>query len=260
VAVAVAPSEPREDGAKLLGYFRRKAAMSVLRPVDDPLRRVVLWSVVGTSTKGRRRPVPKKQSYHHGDLPRALVGAALELIEARGPEAFTLREAAASVGVTHGAAYRHFEDKTALLAAVSQEGYRALAARLGEAAASTGGNPRERIWAIASAYVEFALERPAHYRVMWGPRLNEDGRFPSLEAAISDAFDVVVGEMKRGQDEGVFRKPPAARELAIGMWVAAHGYVELVARRRLKVKSQRVAVEYFHTLFEPFLDGLACRS
>ncbi|MBN9167908.1 MAG: hypothetical protein J0I07_43660, partial [Myxococcales bacterium] len=81
----------------------------------------------------------------------------------------------------------------------------------------------------------------------------------SLEAAIQDAFDVVVGVMKRGQDEGVFRKQPEARELAIGMWVTAHGYVELVARRRIKVKSRRVAVEYFETLFEPFLDGLERR-
>jgi AcrR family transcriptional regulator len=226
-------------------------------PVDDARRGVVLWGVVGTSTKGRR---PKKQSYHHGDLPRALVGAALALIETRGPEAFTLREAAASVGVTHGAAYRHFEDKTALLAAVSQEGYRALAVRLAEVAAKAESDPRSRIRALASAYVDFAVERPAHYRVMWGARLNEDGRFPALEAAIRDAFDVVVSEMQRGQDVGVFRETPAARELAIGMWVAAHGYVELVARRRIKVKSQRVAIEYFQTLFEPFLDGLVRRT
>lgn len=225
--------------------------------VDGAECAVVLCTVVGTSAKGRR---PKKQSYHHGDLPRALVGAALDLIETRGPEAFTLREAAASVGVTHGAAYRHFEDKTALLAAVSQERYRALAARLSEVAARARGSPRSRVEALASAYVDFALERPAHYRVMWGARLNEDGRFPSLEAAISDAFGIVVGEMKRGQDEGVFRKTPAARELAIGMWVAAHGFVELVARRRLKVKSPEIAVEYFQTLFEPFLDGLVRAS
>jgi len=201
----------------------------------------------------------KKQGYHHGDLPRALVGAALELISSRGPEAFTLREAASLVGVTHGAAYRHFEDKTALLAAVSEDGYRALAeclATVANAKENKDKSPRARIRALAAAYVGFAMDRPAHYRVMWGPRLNEDGRFPTLEAAISTAFNIVVSEMKRGQDNGAFRAKPAARELAIGMWVAAHGYVELVARRRLKVKSARIAVEYFETLFEPFLDGL----
>jgi AcrR family transcriptional regulator len=200
---------------------------------------------------------PRRRSYHHGDLPRALVGAALDLIKTRGPEGFTVREAAAAVGVTHGAAYRHFEDKTALLAAVSQEGYHALAARLAAVAAKTEGTPRKRVEALAEGYVAFALERPAHYRVMWGPRLNEDGRFPALEAAIREAFDVVSGVMQEGQDQGVFRETPPARDLAIGMWVTAHGFVELVARRRLKVKSPRVALEYFATLFEPFLDGLA---
>lgn len=202
---------------------------------------------------------PKRQSYHHGDLPRALVEATVELISTKGPDAFTLREVAAAIGVTHGAAYRHFEDKTALLAAVAEEGYRALASRLAEVAQRPEPDHRKRVQALAAAYVAFALERPAHYRVMWGPRLNEDGRFPSLEDAIGRAFDIVVTAMKLGQDDGVFRATPPARELAIGMWVTAHGYVELVARRRIKVKSPRVALEYFGTLFEPFLDGL-CRS
>ena len=203
-----------------------------------------------------RTKKPKRQSYHHGDLARALVEAAVDLISTKGPEAFTLREVAASLGVTHGAAYRHFADKAALLAAVSEEGYRALSARLAEVAAIPEKSPKLRIRAIAAAYVAFAVERPAHYRVMWGPRLNRDGRFQSLELAIEQAFDIVHSEMVRGQEAGVFRKKPAARELAFGMWVAAHGYVELVSRRRLKVKSPKVTVEYFGTLFETFLDGL----
>jgi AcrR family transcriptional regulator len=200
---------------------------------------------------------PKKQAYHHGDLARALAGAAVDLISKKGgPEAFTLREVAAAVGVTHGAAYRHFEDKTALLAAVSEDGYRALAARLTAAAATSITDPFARLRLLASAYVAFAVERPAHIRVMHGPRLNEDGRFPSLEAAIASAFGVVYSEVQRGQEAGAFRASPSARDLALGLWVTTHGYVELVARRRLKVKSPRVAVEFFCTLFDVYLDGL----
>jgi len=199
----------------------------------------------------------KKQGYHHGDLPRALVASAVELISKKGPEAFTLREVAAAVGVTHGAAYRHFADKTALLAAVSEEGYRALATRLGEVEARE--DPFTRLRALGREYVAFAVERPAHIRVMHGPRLNEDGRFPSLEAAIESAFMVLYTEIARGQEAGVFRASPSARDLAVGMWVTAHGYVELVARRRLKVKSPRVALDYFGTLFDVYLDGLRPR-
>lgn len=204
----------------------------------------------------RTAPASKKRGYHHGDLARALVAAALEIIGKRGPDAFTVREAAAAVGVTHGAAYRHFADKQALLAAVAEEGYRGLTQKLAKVAQEPNLDPRERLRAHVAAYVEFALERPAHYRVMWGPRLNEDGRFPSLEAAIADAFSRVTAEIARGQEAGVFREGPS-RDLAIGVWISAHGYVELVLRRRLKVKSTKVAVDYFLTLFEPFLDGLA---
>lgn len=199
----------------------------------------------------------KKTAYHHGDLRAALVQAALALVEEGGPEALTLREVAARVGVTHPAAYRHFEDKTALLAALAEEGYRLLGDALDTAVEGAGAprSPRERLRALASAYVGFALERPAQYRIMWGPRLNTDGRFPSLEAAISRSFDRVRGELERGQQAGAFRAG-LPRDRAIGLWVIAHGYVELVARRRIKVKSREKAIEYFLTLFEPWLEGL----
>lgn len=209
----------------------------------------------GEGTGPSRRPA-KKTAYHHGDLRRALVVAAVDLVGSRGPEALTLREVAAQVGVTHPAAYRHFEDKTALLAAVAEDGYLALGDALAAGLARAGDLPRDRVRALAAAYVGFAVERPAHYRVMWGPRLNTEGRFPSLEAAISRVFELVAAEMGRGQELGAFRDG-SPRDLAIAMWVSAHGYVELVAQRRIKVRSPKVAVDYFLTLFEPWLDGLA---
>jgi AcrR family transcriptional regulator len=212
--------------------------------------------VVSTAMSVRAAATVKKRAYHHGDLARALVTAAVEIIGRRGPDALTLREVTAAVGVTHGAAYRHFADKEALLAAVAEEGYRGLAQRLAAAVNTAPVYPPTRIRALAAAYVEFAMARPAHYRVMWGPRLNEDGRFPALEAAIGDAFALVIAEFERGQASSTFRDDPP-RDLAIAFWVTAHGYVELVLRRRLKVKSEAVAVAYFEKLLVPFLDGLA---
>lgn len=193
----------------------------------------------------------KKRGYHHGDLPRALVAAAVELIDKKGVESFTLREAAALVGVTHGAAYRHFADKTALLAAVAEEGFRMLLPHV-EAAAKKSQDPASRISAIASAYVAFAVDRPAHYEVMTGPRLNEDGRFPTLEAAIDEVFGAVVREIERGQEAGAFRAG-APRDLAVGVWVAAHGYADLVHARRIKVRSP---TRYFERLLPLVIDGL----
>jgi AcrR family transcriptional regulator len=205
-----------------------------------------------------RTAAARKRGYHHGDLARALVTAAVDLIAKKGPDAFTLREVAAAVGVTHAAAYRHFADKQALLAAVAEDGYRGLAQSLAKAARSSEADPRERLRLLGAAYVDFAMARQAHYRVMAGPRLNEDGRFPSLEAAIADAFNAVLTEIERGQRAGVLREG-SARDLAVAVWIAAHGYVDLVLRRRLKVKSAKIAVDYFLTLFDPFVDGLSAR-
>lgn len=233
--------------------------MKVASRIDAACSAVVVsigMTARATSTPDRA----KKRAYHHGDLARSLVTAALELIAKHGPESLTLREVTAAVGVSHGAAYRHFADKEALLAAVAEEGYRGLAQRLASAANGANVYPNARIRALGAAYVEFAMARPAHYRVMWGPRVNEDGRFPSLEVAISEAFALVIAEFERGQASANFRDDEPARDLAIAFWVAAHGFVELVLRRRLKVKSEATAVAYFGKLLIPFLDGLAPAS
>jgi AcrR family transcriptional regulator len=197
----------------------------------------------------------KKRKYHHGDVPRALVASAVEIIERDGPDALTVREAVKAVGVTHGAAYRHFKDKDELLAAVAEEAYRRLRERLVVAASHPTLGARTRLRMLASAYVNFAIERPAFYRVMAGPRLNEDGRFPGLEKEVAECFAIVTEEIEKGVKDGVFRPHPA-RDLAITVWIAAHGFVDLVLRRRIKVKSTKVAVEYFERLIEPVLDGL----
>jgi AcrR family transcriptional regulator len=203
-----------------------------------------------------RQAGARKRAYHHGDLSRALVRAALAIVDEHGPDAITLREVAAAAGVTHAAAYRHFADKTALLAAVAEEGYRQLAAHVAKSFGADVRGPKARLRTLAGTAVAWALEHPARYRVMSGPRLNEDGRFPSLEAAIAETFAFFVTELESGQKEGVFRKEPA-RHLAVGVWVMMHGFVDLVLRKRLAVKSTRAAVEYFEEkLFQTFLDGL----
>jgi AcrR family transcriptional regulator len=78
------------------------------------------------STSSRPRAPGRPATYHHGDLRRALVDAALALVQERGAEGFTLREAARRVGVSQTAPYRHFETKEALLAAVAEEGFTTL--------------------------------------------------------------------------------------------------------------------------------------
>ncbi|KAB0246060.1 TetR/AcrR family transcriptional regulator, partial [Escherichia coli] len=105
------------------------------------------------------------RSYHHGDLPTALVQAALELLEEGGATELSLRAAARRAGVSTAAPYRHFADRDALLSAVAAVGYRDLATQL-EAANPSPETPDD-LADIAIAYVNFALQRPGLFRAMF---------------------------------------------------------------------------------------------
>src|SRR5688572_5350180 len=90
----------------------------------DIIGKLPMSTSTSTAASGRKfRPAKRAAGkYHHGDLRRALLDAALGLVERRGPGGLTLREAARLAGVSHAAVYRHFADKTELLRAVAVEG------------------------------------------------------------------------------------------------------------------------------------------
>ncbi len=97
--------------------------------------------------------------YHHGNLREALIEAGLSLLGEGGRESLSLREVARRAGVSHAAPYRHFEDRAALLTALAEHGYSELEVELARAGSSLA--------AIGRAYVRFALEHPARFRLMF---------------------------------------------------------------------------------------------
>ena len=203
------------------------------------------------ATKSRK----KRATYHHGDLRNALVRAALEIISTGSVEQITLREVSRRVGVNHRAVYRHFEDLTALLAAVAEEGYRMLLAALEDALTPLKrATPDRRLEAIGVAYVAFALDHPAHYRIMFGRRLNEDGRFNELEALAEQAYAVLAGEVRSGQASGRLVDLPL-RETVFSLWSLTHGFASLALVRRIRVK-RSLLEGYTRQILAPFLVGL----
>ncbi|MFJ4686394.1 TetR/AcrR family transcriptional regulator [Streptomyces sp. NPDC088789] len=108
-------------------------------------------------------PAPEKdRPYHHGDLRRAILAAALDVIAASGPSALSLRDLSRRAGVSHAAPAYHFKDRTGLLTAIAAEGYGLLAEALREA-----GDLKE----AGVRYVRFARTHPAHFQVMFTPDL-----------------------------------------------------------------------------------------
>src|SRR5215469_14061638 len=100
-------------------------------------------------------------TYHHGDLRAALVKAAVVEIERSGYENLSLRELAASLGVSRAAPYRHFADRRALLAAIAAAGFDELTAIHRNA---NGKTPQARLAAAGRGYLAFAAERPQLFR------------------------------------------------------------------------------------------------
>ena len=109
--------------------------------------------------------VTGERGYHHGDLRRAVLDAALEMIATDGPAAVSLRELARRAQVSHAAPAHHFKDKAGLLTAIAVEGYRLLGDAL-TAASSVG---QRRLLETGVAYVQFALDHPAHFAVTLKP-------------------------------------------------------------------------------------------
>ncbi len=172
-------------------------------------------------------------AYHHGDLRRALIDAALEHIEREGPKELSLRAVARRAGVSSAAPYRHFASRDALLAAVAEEGFQTLADGIRKAAAAFPDDPLARLRESGVAYVLFAAAHPAHYSVMWAPGLFEQTAHPSFRAAANDALSLLFEAITDCQRAGLARPDPPA-ELAMVAWSGVHGLASLISNGQLK--------------------------
>ena len=176
-------------------------------------------------------PKPKARKYHHGDLRRALLDEAVRTIRDEGAPALTLRAVGARLGVSRTALYRHFADKSALLNAVSEDGFRRLADELERAWTGAGGG-LNGFEAQGRAYVRFALDNPSHYRVMFGVWSSRD-EDTALREAGARAFQVLVDALTALQRDGVVRQNEAPGQVALYVWAAVHGVAMLAIDGRL---------------------------
>jgi AcrR family transcriptional regulator len=165
-------------------------------------------------------------SYHHGDLRRALLDAAASLLRSGGADALTLRALAEAVGVSRTAPYRHFADKADLLIAVATEGFERLRSAL-HAVTAHGAAGLEGFEAMGVAYIRFAVENPAHYRLMYGREALARRQVPALQAAADATYDELVALIAARQATGDLRTDdPEA--LAYVAWATVHGLASLL--------------------------------
>jgi AcrR family transcriptional regulator len=172
----------------------------------------------------------RTQPYHHGNLRPVLVDTAVELARTTGPDGVVLREVARRAGVSHNAAYRHFDDRAALLAEVSgcamADLEEAMQTRI-DAVTLTDPTARatERLRETGRAYVDFAIREPGLFAVAFttsgGPEAHqaEEARVAGPYAVLNAVLDELVAagaltpERRQGAD--------------VACWAAVHGYAEL---------------------------------
>jgi len=171
------------------------------------------------------RPRRKRPSqYHHGDLRRALIEEALRTIQSDGVRGVTLRGVGETLGVSRTALYRHFADKSALLAAVAREGFRTLRLQTLDAW-NQGGRDWAAFESMGAAYVRFAVRNPAHYRVMFGGFVVGSAD-PELDQEGAGAFQALVDAIVSLQRDGLMREDEPL-QLARFVWALVHGVAML---------------------------------
>ncbi len=165
-------------------------------------------------------------AYHHGDLRAALLAEAAAMIAEGGAASVTMRAIGRRLGVSRAAPYRHFADKNALLVAVAADGFDRLKSRL---QTTDAGGPRsgvERFRRMGEEYVRFALENPAHYRLMYGKEALTRQDRPELREAAIALFEQLVKVIQAHQRSGgIKRQDPRAQ--AYVAWSAVHGLASL---------------------------------
>lgn len=163
-----------------------------------------------------------ERPYHHGDLRAALLAAGEAELTERGVEGFSLRSVAKRAGVSHAAPAHHFGDVRGLLTALAAEGFRRFQAAM-DAQEATTTDPRERAARAGLGYLDFALARPALFRLIFSST-RTDFTDPDLVSAGNTAYRHLVGLI---DDLGGDRFDVAA------LWAMSHGIADLSVGGRL---------------------------
>ncbi len=169
----------------------------------------------------------QRETYHHGDLKNALIQAGIEILAQEGVGGLSLRKVARQAGVSHNAPYAHFADKQALIAAISTEGYTRLYERIRAALDASPAQPERQLRAAAWAYVQFALERPAHFKITLSGVLEKEKDYPAFVEISQRTFALVVALTADCQAAGVLRPGPPDLA-AVAVWSLVHGFVSLL--------------------------------
>jgi AcrR family transcriptional regulator len=169
----------------------------------------------------------ESNSYHHGDLKNALIKAGVEILKKEGLGSLSLRKVAKQAGVSHAAPYSHFADKQALIAAVSTEGFKQLFGEIASVIELHQADPGTLLIETAWAYVQFALNEPDHFKLMFSGVLEKEKEYPDFVEISQQNFSQLVKIVEICQQAGVL-KSGSSDVVAVSVWSTVHGFTSLL--------------------------------
>jgi len=186
------------------------------------------------------------------DTAERILEATRELLDREGADAVSMRRVAGAVGITAMAVYRHFPNREGLLNAVADAGFAELTRRL---AAVGGGDPEQRLTAVLNAHLDFALEKPRLFDLMFLSLRPGARQFPGdFRAGASPTANVAAGLIEAGMEQGVLRRDDAW-EITLETGALLQGMVMLYLGGRIGMEAEEFRA-LCHRSFRRYFDGI----
>jgi AcrR family transcriptional regulator len=208
----------------------------------------------------KRPAVPRagpSKPYHHGDLKRVLIDAALDLAEQGGPEAVSVREAARRAGVSPGAPFRHFPSRDALLTAVAEEAQRRFRIELEAALArAPASDPLARFRSLGLGYLRWAMRNPAHFEIISTGRLFDHEGAEELTRDNAELIGMTERLLAQAFADGALRVTDLKRVQIAGR-ALVYGFARMNIDGHFKRWGVADAEATGEAILDLFIDGIA---
>ncbi len=191
------------------------------------------------------------------ELEGRILESALELLGDGGIEALTVRGIAQRAGVAPMGIYNHFDGKTGIYEALWVDGFDRLSAAMADESGEEEALPS--LVSCGLRYRKFALEHPAHYRLMFLDR--NDSFTPSAEAAAASgrSLQTLINRVERAQREGLF-PPDRPIDIAQAIWATVHGFVSLELKGvNFSVEPEATFISLMHAVTDGYRARVAAR-
>lgn len=179
----------------------------------------------------------KSTSYHHGNLKEALIETALQTIDQEGLDAITLRDITEKLGTSRSAVYRHFASKEVLIIGVIQRGYAQLDELFTPIFQDRTQSVQERFEKMGRAYLDFAIEHPNLYRLLFGENYRQEREevCDYKDESQATGLYALIGLLLEAQEEGIIARADPMVQAAT-VWASIHGLASLLIDGHLMMR------------------------